>query len=185
MDFHFDTLWSQAGGEFVGVVIFVILVILQMIKAVLDARNANTLKKNGEQSIPTTNEAGERVIVPVRSKKERKKQNSDAFTSQEEKLNKKEKRQRHQALSRELAPQGEGQRFEAAPGTFDASNIVTPSVEPTVNPVLESITGIYEADPNSTEQPDQPLTLDIQKLITRPEGIRQAIILAEILKRPS
>jgi hypothetical protein len=97
---------------------------------------------------------------------------------------KESERPHRRILSRELAPQGEGTRFEADPGTFDSTAIVSPSIEPTVKPTLESMTGIYEASPTSSEMQDQPLTLDIQRLIVRPEGIRQAIILAEILKQP-
>ena len=52
--------------------------------------------------------------------------------------------QKRQALSKKLGTQGEGQRFEVAPGTLDASQIIAPTIDPTVRPDLGSITGIYE-----------------------------------------
>ncbi|MDR0870449.1 MAG: hypothetical protein LBN39_06610, partial [Planctomycetaceae bacterium] len=85
-------------------------------------------------------------------------------------------------LSKELNPLGEGTRIEAAPGTLNASQIVAPSIEPTVKPELESLTGIYETTASGVVQNVQ--TFDAKKMLTQPDGIRQGIIWSEILKRP-
>jgi len=90
------------------------------------------------------------------------------------------------ALTKKLSPQGEGQRFEADPGTLDTTHIVTPSFDPSVKPELESITGIYENEATSIEgQSVSAITLNIADWLTKPETICHAIILAEILNRPA
>jgi hypothetical protein len=92
---------------------------------------------------------------------------------------------RKQALTKKLAPQGEGQRFEADPGTLDTARIVAPTFDPTVKPELESITGIYEQEATSIERRStQTVSLNIADWLAKPEGICQAVILAEILNRP-
>ncbi|MDR1052890.1 MAG: hypothetical protein LBL39_01835, partial [Planctomycetaceae bacterium] len=90
---------------------------------------------------------------------------------------------KRKSLTRELPQQGQGSRFEAAPGTL-ASIQLTPQVEATVKPELDSLTGIYdpkEQDENSTNQ----LSINLIELLTTPEGIRNSVILSEILNRPN
>ena len=92
--------------------------------------------------------------------------------------------QKRQALSKKLGTQGEGQRFEVAPGTLDASQIVAPSIDPTVRPDLGSITGIYEEGAQVGRRTGETITLNVADFLAKPEGIVHAIILAEILNRP-
>ena len=88
------------------------------------------------------------------------------------------------SLSRELAPQGEGIRFEARPGTFDASQTLIPRVEPTVQPMLDSMTGIYDVPSDGKQSTHTLLAVDILRMFTTPSGAQQAVVLGEILKRP-
>ena len=89
---------------------------------------------------------------------------------------------KEERLANALQPQGVGVRFEASPGTFDSSQIVTPSVEPTINPNLESMTGAFDVQtPTNDFFKDR---LGLRQLLTTPKGIRQAVILSEIMKRP-
>lgn len=92
---------------------------------------------------------------------------------------------KRQALSKKLSPQGEGQRFDADPGTLDTAHIVAPTFDSTVKPELESITGIYEAGAVYTDRSKSAITLNIANYLTKPEGIIQAVLFAEILKRPA
>ena len=90
-----------------------------------------------------------------------------------------------QALAKKLSPQGEGRRFEADPGTLDPTRIVAPTIDPTVKPELESITGIYDGEAASTEKRSTPaMALNVADWLAKPEGIWQAVILAEVLNRP-
>jgi len=92
-----------------------------------------------------------------------------------------------QALVKRLAPQGQGQRFEADPGTLDAASIVASTIDPTVKPELDSMTGIYEQDAaaKATRRTAPTIELHISDCLKTPEGICQAVLLAEILKRPA
>jgi len=92
---------------------------------------------------------------------------------------------KRQALTKRLAPQGEGERFGVDPGTLDAANIVAPTIDPSVKPELESITGIYEEGVQFGDRSKSALTLDIADYFARPEGIIHAVILAEVLNRPA
>jgi hypothetical protein len=186
MDFYwFEPLWSQGGG---GIILLLLLVVAQALKAYFDARSARAeegkiSKKSTQQDSDA--ESDDYLSLQPKPRKERKRSSKKQSVLKETVISADNNRKIRGTLSRELAPQGEGTRFEAAPGTLDESQIVAPSVEPTVKSMLESMTGIYEASPTSSEPQSQPLTLDIQKLIAKPEGVRQAIILAEILKRPN
>lgn len=173
-----EPLWSQQGnaGDLIwGIVVF-LCIISYAVKAVLEA-NAQARGNRLAEQQRLQREAEAAGAKPSPEKKTvRRPPAVYEYDPEEERTRK--------VLSRELAPQGEGARFEAAPGTMDETQLVSPSIESTVKPTLESMTGIYEAKPTESELGGQPLTLDIQKLIARPEGIRQAVILAEILKRP-
>jgi len=91
---------------------------------------------------------------------------------------------KRQALTKRLAPQGEGERFAADPGTLDTAQIVAPTVDPTVKPELESITGIYEEGAQFNDWSKSAITLDIADYFTKPGGVIHAVILAEILNPP-
>ena len=90
-----------------------------------------------------------------------------------------------QALSKKLAPQGVGHRFDADPGALDTAHIVSPTIDPSVKPHLESITGIYEEGALFADRSQPAVTLDIADYFSKPEGIVQAVLLSEILKRPA
>jgi len=95
---------------------------------------------------------------------------------------------RQKALVKKLSPQGEGHRFDVDPGTLDTASIVAPTIDPTVRPDLGSITGIYEqqdAAGRAAKRSTPTIELSLLDSLKRPEGIWQAVILAEILNRPA
>jgi hypothetical protein len=199
-----ELLWSQAGGEqIIGAIIFLLLVIAQIFKAYFDARSARI----GEEKNKPVQKSARQPTVDEQSDSENPFSQTlsqipvqTAQTAQTKPLRERKRTTRKQyrvtetavepdrktrgTLSRELAPQGEGARFETSTGTLDPLQIVAPTIESTVKPMLESMTGIYEASPTSAELQPQSLTFDVHKLIASPEGIRQAVFLSEILKRP-
>ena len=126
-----------------------------------------------------TEESREEQVVRPRLKKDRKRRQIESVLEADAELP-----TRGTPLVRELAPQGEGSRFDAQPGTLDASQILAPSIEPTVQPTLESMTGIYDAPPGGEQNAQTPLAVDIFRMLTTPGGVRQAVVLSEILRRP-
>jgi len=95
---------------------------------------------------------------------------------------------RKKALVKTLAPQGEGHRFVADPGTLDTTNIVAPTIDPTVKADLGSMTGIYDqqsAAARATRRTAPTVEVNLLHILQRPEGICQAVILAEIMNRPA
>ena len=177
-------LWAQqGGGELIGLIIFVLIIVFNAVKSMFEARFAEAEKNRQKELAQTELELSEPEPVPAPPRRESQRPVRKRMSSYESSTET-EQRKSRAPLSRELGVQGEGARFDADPGTLETAHLVAPSIEPTVKPTLESMTGIYEAAPTVTELGDQPLTLDIQKLIAKPEGLRQAIILAEILKRP-
>ena len=137
-------------------------------KHLLDAFNAAVAEESREEP-----------VIRPRPKKERKRKPTDSVLATDA-----EPPTRGTPLSRELAPQGEGSRFDAKPGTLEASQILTPSVEPTVQPTLESMTGIYDVHYGGETNTQMPLVVDMFRMLTTPDGVRQAIVLSEILRRP-
>jgi hypothetical protein len=189
-DYFIEPLWSQGGGEqIIGAIIFLLLVVAQILKAYFDSRSARTgEEKQLQKQIRNTDleeEPFNRVPVAKTVKHSRERKRTPRRQSLVTEGVPETARKTRGTLSRELAPQGEGSRFETTTGTFNQSQIISPSIESTVKPMLESITGIYETPPTASEAQSQPLTLDVQKLIASPEGLRQAVLLAEILKRPN
>ena len=124
-------------------------------------------------------EPREEPVVRPRPKKERKRKQPELVMETDNEFP-----TRGTPLVRELAPQGEGSRFDAKPGTLDSSQILSPSVEPTVQPTLESMTGIYDAPPGGESSAQALLTVDLFRVLTTPNGVRQAVVLGEILRRP-
>lgn len=179
-------LWGQQGGgaEIIWGILFVIFAVFQIFRAQLEARKARLAEQQEKEERRGKSEESRQRVQANRERKKKSQYTSPVFERESTGSGNEGSRNRKSVLTRELAPQGEGRRFEADPGTLNTTNLVAPSIESSVMPILESMTGIYDAAPASSEQQDQPLTLDIQKLITKPDGIRQAIILSEILKRP-
>ena len=141
----------------------------EMQKHLLDAFNTVVTEESGEEPSP---------VVRPKPKKERKRKQTDLVVENGDVF------PTRGTLSRELAPQGEGSRFDVTSGTFDGAQILMPSVEPTVQPALESMTGIYDAPPGSDQNLPTPLAVDIFRMLTTPNGVRQAVVLGEILRRP-
>ncbi|GHT14998.1 hypothetical protein FACS1894170_12420 [Planctomycetales bacterium] len=90
---------------------------------------------------------------------------------------------KRQPLIRTLMPQGEGSRFDAAPGALDTSSIVSSAVEATVQPQLESLTGIYEQVQPYNESGGTNAA-GLPRFLTSMEDIRSAVVLAEIFGPP-
>ena len=90
--------------------------------------------------------------------------------------------QREERLANALQPQGVGARFDASPGTFDGAQIVASSVVPTINPILDSMTGAFDDHAQTNVRLKD--NLGLRQLLTTPQGIRQAVVLSEIMKRP-
>ncbi|MDR0337848.1 MAG: hypothetical protein LBI18_12240 [Planctomycetaceae bacterium] len=188
-DYFIEPLWSQGGGEqIIGVIIFLLLVVGQILKAYFDARSVQTgeektLRKPKPHS--DLEESLNQVSFSQATKPPRERKRISRKSSLVTETISENARKTRGTLSRELAPQGEGSRFETTTGTLHSSQIIAPSIEPTVQPMLESMTGIYETASVASENQSQSLTLDVQKLLAGSEGLRQAVILAEILKRPN
>ena len=179
-------LWAQQNDIFElikALAILLLIVVPAIIKffAAQAAQNAprRQAERTLEQHLRETFSAGEQEEVRQRPKQVKKRKRAEAaFESAND-------RPAHGTpLVRELAPQGEGSRFDVRPGTLDGTLILTPSVEPTVQPTLESMTGIYDAPPGGEQAAQTPLAVDIFQMLTTPGGIRQAVVLGEILKRP-
>ncbi len=183
----FATLWGQPAGGGGGDVIKLLIALLVLVGPILFRFLAEQGAKKDQKPLDD---------------KEMQKQLHDAFastpTEEEPAGSNRAKRERKRkrtggvepesttasnvALSRQLAPQGEGSRFEAHPGTLGGLTL-TPTVEPTVQPMLESLTGIYD-EPTTSASQQSPLATELFQLLSTPTGIRQAVILGEILKRP-
>ena len=171
-------------GSIITLVIMILVIIAQIIKNIKES--AETAK----QQKPDTEEE---LVIIARPKpgKQAKTNKRRSLTRQPlgdglSILSDDTKPTKRQALSKKLTPQGEGQRFDADPGTLDAAHIVAPTFDSTVKPELESITGIYEEGVVYGEKSKSAaITFDIVDYLAKPEGIIHAVILAEILKRPA
>ena len=194
MPSFFFPLWAQRNGfaELMQLLIVLLVIVVPTIIKFFGELTANKDRRRlEEQAIEkhlhdifnratTDGEVTEATNVRPRPKKERKRKRAELVLESID-----DQPTRGMSLSRELAPQGEGSRFEVQPGTLDGSLVLTPSIEPTVQPTLDSMTGIYDTPPGS-EHPNQVLlAADIYRMLTTPTGIRQAIVLGEILRRPT
>jgi hypothetical protein len=164
-------------GAVLSTIIVIIYFILSLVKG---------LRELGKQNPPKQEEAEEPIVVirskPVKTKPKRKQLQQETVSNVYEMEYDLPKRQ---ALSKKLPPQGEGSRFDTAPGTLDAAKVVVPMIDPTVKPELESMTGIYEQESTLTPKSSPPLSLNIVDWFAKPEGLCRAVILAEILNRPA
>ncbi|MDR2754930.1 MAG: hypothetical protein LBC20_04425 [Planctomycetaceae bacterium] len=185
-----EPLWSQGGGEqIIGIVIFALLVIAQILKAYFDTRSVQQTgtEKRLQKPIQNTelNDPLNSVSLSQTTKRPRERKRSPRKQTLTTETASEHTRKSRGILSRELGPQGEGSRFETVTGTFNSSQIITSSITPIVKPTLESLTGIYDTPPVSSETQPQPLALNVKEMIADSEGLRQAVILSEILKRPN
>ena len=183
-------LWAQANGmaELIQALLVLLLIVVPAVIKYFSAKAAQKNQQLAEKTLEqhlheafsvADEELAEQPVARPRPKPPKKRKQPEST------IGSAGNRQTHGTrLSRELAPQGEGTRFDAMPGTLDASLTLTPSVEPTVQPTLESLTGIYDAPSDSEQSTQTPLAVDIFQMLTTPSGIRQAVVLGEILKRP-
>ena len=188
----FLSLWAQA-NDFVGLIQALLVLLLIVVPAVIKYFSAKAAQKDQQRLAEKTLEQRlheafsavaedipeEPVARPRPKPPKKRKQTTGTLVSADDRSP-----TRGTRLSRELTPQGEGSRFDVQPGTLDGSLTLTPSVEPTVQPMLESMTGIYDTPFGSEQSIQTPLAVDIFQLLTTPSGIRQAVVLGEILKRP-
>ena len=169
-----------------GIIAFIfaiIMIVTHIIKSIKE--NAEVAKRQQQE------EADEVIVIrPNKSIKQIQKQNKQGQRQkglQSVFEDKPSEIAQKKALVKKLAPQGEGHRFVADPGTLDTSHIVSSSIDPTVKPELGSITGIYDQDAamGTTRRTAPTIELNLLESLKRPEGICQAVILAEIMNRPA
>jgi hypothetical protein len=189
-----DILFAQQGGNQGSLLKFIIWAVIIIFIILSNVAEYYKKKRRAAKKTPKTLDEffgqvaeqdkaaadGNAVFItsqPARKKKRRKTESYETVSRKTTDTQPKRK-----ALSRELSPLGEGARIEADPGTLDGRQIVASTVESTVKPELESITGIYETTAIPAEQNVQ--TLDLQKALLQPGGIRQGVIWSEILRRP-
>jgi hypothetical protein len=193
IEYVIEPFWSQVGGEpFIGLIIFLLLVIAQILKAYFDTRSVQPADKAKQAQKPIQNlelddPFQNNVVISQTPKPPRERKRSPRKQPLTTETAPEHTRKPRGILSRELAPQGEGSRFETTTGTLNSSQIIAPSITPVVKPTLESLTGIYDTPPVSSELQSQSLVLalDVKEMTASPEGLRQAVILSEILKRPN
>ncbi|MDR0328495.1 MAG: hypothetical protein LBI05_09395 [Planctomycetaceae bacterium] len=170
-------------GTIITLIFAIIMIVAHILKAIRESAEAAKQQQNPDP------EDEELVLIsrpnPVRQTKPMKpmKANKQRLTDRQP-LDSFDAPKR-QALSRKLSPQGEGERFEADPGTLDPSRIVAPTIDPTVKPELESITGIYEEGALFADRSQPAIALNLADYLAKPEGIIHAVIFAEILNRPA
>ena len=165
---------GPVGGGIIGVFIAIAYIIMLILKSIGQVKAVSQQDQSSFRPRTLLSDDSGAEPKPKRSRKRQRPVEKLTPETQSEPT-------RRKALARELNPQGEGTRFDAQPGTLDESQIVAPSIEPTVKPQLESLTGVFETQ---TENMSQQSGINLQQLLTTPDGIRQAILLAEIMKRP-
>ena len=171
-------------GSIITLVIMILVIIAQIIKNIKESAEAAQKQRPDEE---------EELVIIARPKsgKQAKPGKQRSLTRQPlddgmSILSGDSKPAKRQALSKKLSPQGEGQRFDADPGTLDTEHLVSPTFDSTVKPELESITGIYEEGTVYGEK-SRPaaITVNMADYLAKPEGIVHAVIFAEILKHPA
>jgi len=168
--------------QLIGLLIFVVLFFLKAIfetfAAVQKGKNQALQEQEAEEDL--LDEHGKTTKRNAKHKGKRRKQpKKEEYVLELED----EPVRRRGTLSKELNPLGEGNRIQSAPGTLNAPQLAASTLQSNIKPELESLTGIYDIAADSSEQKIQPL--DLSKMLTHPDGIRQGIIWAEILKRPN
>jgi hypothetical protein len=191
----FGVLFGAGLGDFIILILFVVFYLFfYIIRASSTANEAQEElekeKNNNEQNINIATSskpfAEQGITYTTESKKKRNLRKPQPQLSIETIDNStKNQKETRKALARELPQQGHGARFEAAPGTLNTVQLA-PTVEATVNPELNSLTGIYDQSPQPINDNYQPENLlNIYEILTTPEGIRNFVILSEILNRPN
>ena len=165
--------------QIIGAIIFILLIIAHIIKSIRDAappQQPNAKKEQADELV---------VVARPKPSKQPTKPSRQRLAERSVFENTRAEPPRQTSLVKKLSPQGEGQRFAVDPGTLDAANIVASTIDPTVKPELDSITGIYEQGVSFSESVPPAITLNIADWLARPEGICQAVLCAEILNRPA
>ena len=181
-------------GSIIALIFAIIMIVSHILKSIKEASEAAKLKQNPVKADAADDDL---IIIPPKKKQAKAKprpvgrpsmRDSYSFPDSSFSNRKPSDRQfseRPQALTKKLSPQGVGHRFEADPGTLDPSQIVSPTIDPTVKPDLYSMTGIYEECVLFGDRSKPTIALDIAGCFAKPEGVIQAVILAEILNRPA
>ena len=178
------------GSAIIALLFMIIMIITHIIKSIRE--NAEAIKRQ-----PPPRKADDEVVIvrpnkPIHQQQKPNKQRlAESLSSRGLRSvfdEPKPEPPRQKTLVKKLSPQGEGQRFLVDPGTLDASNIVAPTIDPTVKPDLGSLTGIYEqqsAAARATRRTAPTVEVNLLNILVKPEGICQAVILAEIMNRPT
>jgi len=169
------------GGTIVGLIVAILMIVAHLVRGIREGAEA------AKQPPPELTE-DELVLITRPKPGKQTKMDKQRVTGRQSSKNVRSVPDRliepfkPQALTKTLSPQGEGWRFETDPGTLDTSRVVAPTIDPSVRPELESITGIYEQEATSIERkPASAMTLDIADWLAKPESLCRAVILAEIL----
>jgi FtsZ-interacting cell division protein ZipA len=191
----FGVLFAVDMSSIVGIIIFIIILVARVMagnrqeaETQLQEKNKKRREPQNDMSFSNSGLSDEQEVVfvtkPSEQKKRRNLRKPQPYLQNEIVDNTESSRKdKRKSLTRELPQQGQGSRFEAAPGTLTSIQL-TPQVEAKVKPELDSLTGIYdpkEQDDNAAKQ----LQINLIELLTTPEGIRNSIILSEILNRPN
>jgi len=176
-------------GAIIALLFMIIMIITHILKSIRE--NAEAVKRQQQPEVTEDEVVVIRPTKPIKQQKPNKQrlaegQPSTGLRSVFDVPRNEPPRQK--ALVKKLSPQGEGRRFVADPGTLDATNIVAPTIDPTVKPDLGSMTGIYEqqsAAARATRRAVPTIEVNLLDFLQRPEGICQAVILAEIMNRPA
>jgi hypothetical protein len=192
----FDILFGAGLSTLVTVIIFVIYIIYHLVVSLSEARQSSINKAKDNKPIDqdinfntNSDQLTEQEIIytstPPKHKKKRNLRKPQPQLPIDIDNTPKEQKKIRQSLARELPQQGQGSRFEAAPGTFNNIQL-TPIVEATIKPDLDSLTGIYDqSTQNTTDNYQTQNIIHIHNLLTTPEGIRTSVILSEILNHPN
>ncbi|MDR2761737.1 MAG: hypothetical protein LBB88_03950 [Planctomycetaceae bacterium] len=201
----FDVLFGADFSTIIGIIFVVIYVIAHIIGSLGAAHETSVKKaknniKQQEQELNDYMSERKNNAIPVRQNNEqeiiytsrpseKKKRNlrkpQPQISSEIINALPNDQKNTRKSLARELPTQGQGTRFEASPRTLNTT--LASTVETNVNPDLESLTGIYEQPAQNAANSGNPktLTININDLLSTPEGIRNSIILSEIINRPN
>ncbi|MDR2169314.1 MAG: hypothetical protein LBP59_04160 [Planctomycetaceae bacterium] len=199
----FDILFGINFSTIVSIIVITIYIIVHIASSLSDARETVAKKSQNSQKQKNSNinqnvnieQSEQQEIIFVSKAREKKKRNlrkpQPDIPTEFINDNANDQKITRKALARELPQQGQGTRFDAAPGTLNAIQLA-PTVEVTVKPELESLTGIYEQNAQNVNIDQKNINnlnpqniINLNELLLTPDGIRNAVILSEILNRPN
>jgi len=168
------------------IIFFAVIIFLRLLGEMMKGKQPDVKARVAEPDAAeeTDDELIMQIIKESRKKaqqgeKKRKRRPQRTTTDSYESVHE-ESRPTRTVLARELGQQGAGSRFEAQPGTLGISEIAVASIEPTVKPTLDSLTGIYDEQQASETTASQAAFSGLYAMLAQPEGIRNAVVLSEI-----